>query len=139
MRYFDSSALAKRYLEEPDHVAVAARLEHPAATSRISAVEVASAIVRRGREGKLTQEQRDRALHALSRDIADLLIVELTPEVVTAANGILTRNTLRAADAIHLASCVWLSYELGTDIPFVAFDARLRESATAEGLQVEPA
>jgi predicted nucleic acid-binding protein len=138
MRYFDSSALAKRYLDESDHAAVAARLEHPGATSRVSAVEVASAIVRRGRDGGLSQQQRDRALHALSRDMDDLLIVELTPDVVTAANGILSRNTLRAADAIHLASCVSLSYELGADIPFVAFDARLRAAAIAEGLQVEP-
>ncbi len=138
MRYFDSSALAKRYLDETDNAAVSARLEHPAATSRLSAVEVASAIVRRGREGKLSQEQRDRALHALSRDMDDLLIVELAPEVVNAANGILTRNALRAADAIHLASCVSLSHELGADIPFVAFDARLRAAALAEGLRVEP-
>lgn len=138
MRYFDSSAFAKRYLNEPDNAALASRLEHPAATSRLSAVEVASAIVRRGREGKLSQQQRDRALHALTRDIADLLIVELAPEVVSAANGILARNTLRAADAIHLASCVSLSCELGADIPFVVFDARLRAAAIAEGLSVEP-
>ena len=138
MRYFDSSALAKRYLDEADNAAVAARLEHPAATSRLSAVEVASAIIRRGREGKLSQKDRDRALHALTRDMADLLIVELAPEVVSTANGILARHTLRAADAIHLASCASLSYELGADIPFVVFDARLREAAVAEGLQVEP-
>lgn len=138
MRYFDASALAKRYLDEADNAAVAARLEHPAATSRLSAVEVASAIIRRGREGKLSQKDRDRALHALTRDMADLLIVELAPEVVSTANGILARHTLRAADAIHLASCASLSYELGADIPFVVFDARLREAAVAEGLQVEP-
>lgn len=138
MRYFDSSALAKSYLEEADSPAVLTRLEHPAATSRLAHPEVASAIVRRGREGKLTPERRDRMLHTLDRDMSDLLIVELTAEVVTAAKGMLTRNTLRAADAIHLASCVSLSYELGTDIPFVAFDARLRAAAMAEGLQVEP-
>ncbi|MBA3949398.1 MAG: type II toxin-antitoxin system VapC family toxin [Acidobacteria bacterium] len=138
MRYFDSSALAKRYLDETDNAAVVARLEHPAATSRLSAVEVASAIVRRGREGKLSQEQRDRALHALSRDMDDLLIVELAPEVVSAANGILTRHALRAADAIHVASCASLCHELRADISFVVFDARLRAAAVAEGLSVEP-
>ena len=138
MRYFDSSALAKSYLEEPDSGAVMARLEHPAATSRLTHVEVSSAIVRRSREGKLSPQQRDRALHTLARDMSDLMIVELTPEVVTAANGILTRNTLRAADAIHLASCAALAHELETDIPFVVFDARLRATAVAEGLQVEP-
>lgn len=138
MRYFDSSALARRYLEEPDSAAVLARLEQPAATSRLTHVEVASAITRRCREEKLSPLQRDRALHALARDMNDLMVVELTPEVVTAANGILTRHTLRAADAIHLASCAWLAHEFGTDIPFVVFDERLRAAAIDEGLTVEP-
>lgn len=138
MRYFDASALAKRYLDEAESAAVAARLEHPAATSRLSAVEVASAIIRRCREKKLTPEQRDRALHALNRDIGGMLIVELAPEVVSSANGILGRNVLRVPDAIHLASCASLCHELGTSIPFVAFDGRLRAAAVAEGLEVEP-
>lgn len=138
MRYFDSSALAKSYLEEAESPAVLARLEHPAATSRLAHPEVASAIVRRGRDGKLTPEHRDRMLHTLDRDMSDLMIVELTPDVVTAANGILTRHTLRAADAIHLASCAALAHELETDVPFVVFDERLRRAAAAEGFSVEP-
>lgn len=138
MRYFDASALAKWYIAEAETSVVKRLLDSPGATSRLSGVEVSSAIIRRAREAHAPSEIRDRALHALARDMEEFLIVELTPEVVTAANGILTRNTLRAADAIHLASCVSLSYELGAEIPFVAFDARLRAAATAEGLQVEP-
>lgn len=138
MRYFDASALAKWYIDEAGTAVIKQLLDSPGATSRLSGVEVPSAIIRRAREARTLCESRDRALHALSRDMADLLIVELTPEVVSAANGILARNTLRAADAIHLASCVSLAYELGADIPFVAFDARLRAAAIAEGLRVEP-
>lgn len=138
MRYFDASALAKRYLEEPDSGEVLVRLEHPAATSRLSAVEVASALIRRCRENRISPAERDRALHALDRDIGDMLVIELAPEVVIGANGILSRNILRAPDAIHLASCASLCHELGTSIPFVAFDERLRTAASAEGLEVEP-
>ena len=138
MRYFDASALAKWYIEAPETALVKRLLDAPGATSRLSMVEVPSAIIRRAREARTPAEQRDRALHALSRDVGDLLIVELAPEVVLAANGILTRNTLRAADAIHLASCASLCHELDADVPFVAFDARLREAAIAEGLTVEP-
>lgn len=138
MRYFDASALAKWYIEEPETAVIKRLLDAPGATSRLSGVEVPSAIIRRAREARTPSVTRDRALDALSRGMEDLLIVELTPEVVSAANGMLTRNTLRAADAIHLASCVSLSYELGADIPFVVFDARLRAAATAEGLRVEP-
>jgi predicted nucleic acid-binding protein len=138
MRYFDASALAKYYIEEAETAFVRRLLESPGATSRLSSVEVSSAIIRRAREARTPAERRDRALHALGRDMAGLMVVELTPEVVTGANGILTRHTLRAADAIHIASCVSLCDEFGTDIPFVVFDERLREAALAEGLTVEP-
>lgn len=138
MRYFDASALAKWFVEEPETPLVRRLLDAPGATSRISSVEVPSAIIRRAREGRTAVELRDRALHACARDLTELLIVELSPEVIVAANGILTRNTLRASDAIHLASCVSLCYEFEADIPFVVFDERLRAAAREEGLSVEP-
>ena len=138
MRYFDASALTKSFVEEPETVVVKRLLEAPSATSRLSSVEVPSAIIRRARESRTPADERDRALYALAHDLSELLIVELSPGVVTAANGILTRNRLRAADAIHLASCAWLSCEFGTDIPFVVFDERLRQAAQMEGLTVEP-
>lgn len=138
MRYFDASALAKYYVDEAETALVRRLLEAPGATSRLSSVEVPSAIIRRAREARTPAEKRDRALHALARDMNDLMVVELTPEVVTAANGILTRHSLRAADAIHLASCAALAHELGTDVPLVAFDERTRAAAIDEGLTVEP-
>ncbi len=138
MRYFDASALAKWYIDEPGTEVVKRLLDAPAATSRLSGVEVPSAIIRRAREAATPAARRDGVLHSFSLGLADLLIVELAAEVVRAANGILSRNPLRASDAIHLASCVSLSYELGADIPFVAFDERLRAAALAEGLTVEP-
>lgn len=138
MRYFDASALAKWYIDETGTDLVKRLLDAPAATGRLSGVEVPSAIIRRAREAGTPAVQRDRVLHAFNAGLADMLIVELTPEVVLAANGILSRGILRASDAIHLASCVSLSYELGAAIKFVAFDQRLRAAAVAEGLEVEP-
>lgn len=138
MRYFDASALAKRYLIEAGSAAVTERLDHPAATSRLSAVEVASAIVRRSREVKYSQEDRDRALQALARDLEDMLVVELSADVAALAARLLASHPLRSSDAIHLASCLTLGADLGADIPFVVFDARLRTAATAEDVLVEP-
>ena len=138
MRYFDASALAKRYLHENDSDWVVQKLDHPPATSRLTAVEVASAFARRCREKQVSEVERDRGLATLMRDLDELLIVELSPGVVAGSLGILRRNALRASDAIQIASCVSLAYDLGTDIPFVAFDERLRAAATAEGLTVEP-
>ena len=61
MHYFDASALAKRYVREIGSQSVRRLLAAGvAATSRLSEVEVASAIARRAREGVLSAEQRDR-------------------------------------------------------------------------------
>lgn len=138
MRYFDASALAKGYIEESGSDIVRRFLEAPAATSRLSSVEVPSAIIRRAREAASGTEERDRALHAFDIDLADVMVVELTQDIATLANDILRRQPLRAADAVHLASCLWLGQQLGADISFVAFDARLNGAAVAEGLTVEP-
>lgn len=138
MRYFDSSALAKRYLSEESRDDVIARLEHPGATSRLAEVEVASAIARRAREHKFSEDERSRALRSLQRDLEDMLVVELSPDVARLAVTLLARHPLRSSDAIHLASCLTLGADLQADIPFVVFDERLRAAAIAEELQVEP-
>ena len=99
---------------------------------------MASAIVRRAREGAFGVRERDRALEALAVDLASVHLVELLAEVTIKARGLLLRHALRAGDAIQLASCVFLQQELGEPIPFVVFDERLRTAARAEGLSVVP-
>jgi uncharacterized protein len=111
----------------------------PGAASRLSEVEVASALVSRAREGSFTVKERDRALASLADDLATLIIVEFTPEITAAARALLLRHRLRAGDAVQLASCLYLQRELGEPIPFVAFDDRLAEAARHEGLTVVPA
>jgi hypothetical protein len=75
----------------------------------------------------------------VSADLSALHIVELLPEVTAQARALLQRHALRAADAIQLASCLYLVEQLGESVPFVAFDARLRAAARAEQLGVLPA
>src|SRR5262249_24004036 len=60
---FDAGALVKRYAVESGSTAVRRWLATDAiATSRSSEVEVASAVVRRSREGAFSARERDRAL-----------------------------------------------------------------------------
>jgi uncharacterized protein len=108
------------------------------ATSRLSEVEIASAVARRTREGVFSTRERDRVLRALALDMASIHVVELLPPISAKARGLLLRHPLRASDAIQLASCVFLQQELGEAIPLVAFDERLRTAAHAEGLTVDP-
>lgn len=140
IRYFDSSALVKRYVRETGSATVRRLLmSGVAASSRLSELEVASGISRRTREGAFTVERRDRMLAALQRDVQTFAVVELTPEVVSQSRLLLLRHPLRAGDAVQLASCLQLQQQLGQPVPFVAFDRRLAQAGLAEGLTVIPA
>ena len=88
----------------------------PAATARLSAVEVASAPARRCREGAFSEAERDRALAALQEDLQALRVVELSP----------------------LASALFLRRELDEPVTLVVCDDRLRAAARAEGLTPAP-
>jgi len=136
-RYFDASALVKRYVREAGSGMVRRLLASGiVATSRLSEVEVASGIVRRARAGAFTAAGRDRALAALQRDMPAFALVELIPEITTDARALLLRHPLRASDAIQLASCLYLQRELNQPVPFVAFDQRLLDAARAEGVAI---
>lgn len=137
MRYFDASALVKRYVREQGSVKVRRLVVSDVpATSRLSEVEIASALVRRAREGAFSAAKRDRALAAAANDFPAILVVELTPDITARARTLLQRHNLRTGDAIQLASCLYLQEEFGEKVPLVAFDRRLTGAARREGLTV---
>lgn len=133
MRYFDTSTLVKRYVREKGSVRVRRlMMSDTPATSRLSEVEVASALGRRAREGAFSTT--DRALAALVADLPAIIVVELTLEVSARARMLLQRHPLRTGDAIQLASCLYLQQQLGEPIEIVSFDDRLTAAARREGL-----
>lgn len=136
MRFFDASALIKRYVREPHSTAVRRSLRSgPVVISRLSEVEVVSGLAGLGREGANVPPRRDQAIAAFTRDIAAWHVVELSSEVTALARALLLRHPLRSGDAIQLASALRLQ-EI-THLPltaFVAYDARLLAAAAAEGL-----
>ncbi len=123
MRYFDASALVKRYVREKGSAKVRRLISSDTpATSRLSEVEVASALERLTREGAIARAERDRAITALDTDLPSIVVVELTEGVCARAPG----APARAGDAIQLAE----------PIPMVVFDDRLLAAARQEGLRV---
>ena len=107
-----------------------------AAVSRLSQVEVASALARRARAGDCEFPDRDAGLAALDRDFPSFLVVEVVPAVTSRARALLNAYPLRASDAIQLASCYHLQDRLGHDVPFVVFDVRLAAVARESGATV---
>lgn len=135
--YFDASALAKRYVAESGSASLRTLLQsNRCATSRLSELEVISALARRFREGAFSKTELDRALSALKADLIGLIVVELAVEITVQAGKLLLRHQLRASDAIQLASCLHLQQELHEAVCLAAFDDRLNLAARAEGLKV---
>jgi predicted nucleic acid-binding protein len=126
----------KRYVREAGSDAVQGWLASGTpATSRLSEVEVASALMRRWREGAFDKRGRDRALAALGRDFKRLSVVEIGPLVTARVVALLERHALRAGDALQLASSLLLRDSSTTPVTFAAFDDRLNQAARAERLE----
>lgn len=122
-------------MAEPGSDLVQSLLANGAAvTSRMTRIEVASALARRCREGSFPETEHYRALAALEGDQRCLYLVEVTAEVTAQAHRLLTRHPLRAADALQLASCLEFQDRLGVGVTFVAWDGRLLAAARREGL-----
>lgn len=137
--YFDASALVKRYVAESGSDTVRNLLrESLACSSRLSEVEITSALARRARDGSISAKDRDRALSTLIRDLDAIYVVELSAEIATLARRLLLQHRLRASDAIQLASCVFVQESTGTPVTFVAFDEGLNRAAARVGLIVSP-
>jgi uncharacterized protein len=138
VRFFDASAIVKRYVDEAGSARVRTLLAHgDAIVSRLTEVEVGSSINRRTREGALSAGQRDRILDAFTGDMTAWQIVEITPEVTSTALGLMKSHPLRAADAVQLASALVVAENLGGALAeFVAFDERLLDAARRVRLTV---
>ena len=132
--FLDSSALAKRYVQEPG----SDRLEEilfSASSLGVSVIclpEVVSALCSIRRERRLSQPQYLNAKQALFEDIDDTSVVNVTDQVVARAIELLERWPLRSSDSLHVASAA----EWAADL-FVSADARQCVAARAYGLQVE--
>ena len=131
--YFDSSAFAKRYIDETGTADVLAWCERASelALSVIAVPEMISAFRRLQREGRLTDAQYQIIKRALMLDIADALICDTTPQVIQHAVKALESYTLRGMDAIHLGAALACTAEV-----FISADARQCRAAEAFGLQV---
>jgi uncharacterized protein len=130
----DSSAFAKRYVEEVGsrEVDEICRATSVLALSVVCVPEIISALNRRMREKRLSAHEYLTAKSRLSEDVADAVVVNLTPAVVARTVFLLETNVLRAMDALHVASAL----EWGADL-FVSCDERQLKAAKRAGLQTK--
>jgi predicted nucleic acid-binding protein len=130
--FFDSSAFAKRYVEEPGSDTVAALCQEATdlALCVICVPEIVSAMNRRLRERRLTKSDYLSLKRYLLEDIRDATIIDLVPPVVAACIEIVERSPVRAADALHVAAAQAWKADL-----FVTADQRQLAAARKAGLK----
>lgn len=128
--YVDSSALLKRYVDEPDSELADSFLrgEDVLLTARHTIVEV-----RRNLARLLEGRDLSRARTAFTRDVELLSIVELDETTCEMAAAISELTGVRTLDALHLAAAQRVG---GPAVPFLTFDIRQAQAARALGLTV---
>lgn len=131
---FDASALTKRYASEAGRDRVLMLFE--AASELLVAAhcktEVASALLRRRRDGSLPAPEFDRAWAAAQRDVADMTLVPLDAHVERFAFAAMEHGPLRGMDALHVGSALASRVDL-----FVTADRRQAQVARGMGLATE--
>jgi|GEM_PF-194652 len=147
--YLDTSALTKLYVEEPGSKELTGWIATPPAegdpavqlyTSRLGIPETVSAITRRRNVGTLSSKSILKLWHRVVSDFAApnprYAVIDASEVVVGRAAWLVAQHGLRAYDAVHLASALWLRPRLGDPdaLVFVSADKRLSKVAAAERL-----
>jgi uncharacterized protein len=128
--YVDSSALLKRYVDEPDSDAADALLRSDPSplTARHAIVEV-----RRNLARLLEERDAAAARAAFVEDIAAFSIVELDRVTCDMAADIAEITGARTLDALHLAAARRVG---GSAVPFLTYDLRQAQAARGLGFTV---
>ena len=132
--YLDSSAFAKRFVDEIGSDKVEATLAEASklGLSVLCVPEIASALNRRLRERTLTRSQYNSVKRRLIEDVRDADIINLTTSVVGESLSVLETSPVRAMDALHVACAVEWSAEL-----FVSSDTKQLDAAKRAGLKTK--
>lgn len=127
--YVDSSALLKRYVDEPDSDRAVELLtaDPTLITGRHAVVEV-----RRNLARVLSPTDATAARAAFASDLGSFAIVELDAATCELAATIAEQTGVRTLDALHLGA----ARRLGTQLTFVTFDVRQAQAARALGFAV---
>lgn len=134
MRIFlDTSALAKRYVQEPGSEELEelfASIATEVFLSTLAFVEFASALGRKLRDKEITKAKTSETIKELEEDWSSVFEkIPLEDMLAETAAAIALEYSLKGADAVHLASAQVISAEL-----FVASDNKLIRVAKKMGI-----
>lgn len=134
--FFDTSALAKRYLDEEgrDLVLTLFSGADSIAVSSLVQPEIISLFSRKKFERKISPAEFNEYERIFLLDFADFNVISLTPAVFASCVIILKKfPNMGTLDSLHLASAL----EIKPDI-FVTFDRRQQAVSKKLGLKTRP-
>lgn len=132
--FFDSSAFAKRFIEEPgsDEVEKICQKTESIGLSSLCLPEILSALNRRVREKSISRKSYFIIKKRLLEEIEDADLINVIPEIIARSILLLEKNKLRTIDAVHLASAIIWETDL-----FISADQRQIAAAKKSGLNVK--
>lgn len=144
--FLDSSAIVKRYVSEIGHAWITNLCDpaqgHDLFIAQVALTEVVATLCRKAREAAISVADRDTLIDSFRQDsLSAYVILAVTSETYTYAGDLCRAHTLRAYDAVQLASALALRDEAAaSNAPtptFLCADNALLRIARAEGLSVE--
>jgi len=138
--YLDTSALAKKYIQEQDSDRVIAWMDEAdlVGTAILTRAEMAATLTRAVKASRLPQEGVDKTLDVFRTDWRHFQRVVIDELLVARADSFACMFGLRGYDSIHLASGVTWQEAIQLPVTFVTFDTELRDAARRAGLQILP-
>jgi predicted nucleic acid-binding protein len=141
--FLDSSALFRRYARSEPGAAAVRSICSPSRgatllVARIATIEIASALSRQTREGRLSSSDGARYWRLFrNHQHRQYQLIQLTDDVFADAERLVFTHPLRAYDAVHLACALAAAAQLpSAGLEFWTGDRRQAQAATAEGLAV---
>ena len=134
--YVDTSSLVKVFVPEQGYQETRALVSHAqrVATSVVTYVEMWSALSRKLRNGESRPSEYQRYLDQFETYWPLISAVPLDGDLTHIAARLAQRPGLRALDAIHLATAVYLTQRVDEPLMFSCADTTLRTAAAREYL-----
>jgi hypothetical protein len=131
--YFDTSSLLKFIIREigSEETRNIWSLSNEKVCSHLTRTEMHSALMRKVREGNVLASAVPAHLGALDRLFADVILIDITSDVIDASCALVKEFPLKSADAIHLATALMVRADL-----FSSSDKKLCAAASKSGIAV---
>ncbi|MEY3587981.1 MAG: hypothetical protein RJA47_577 [Actinomycetota bacterium] len=128
--YFDTSALLKIYIEEPDSQAAVsvAQESDPLVLSQLSVLELVRSV-----SVHLKGDDRDVTRLIFESDLETMAVIRIDDRIWNSATDIAFRTGAKSLDSLHIAAALSLN---DPELTFVTSDRKQARAAVDSGLQV---